>query len=208
MRLPLAGTTECAAAPGPATIRRVDATTPPNIRFTQRGTVAAVGSQSEVCDAGDDSHGSGNPVGPLARSGRRPSPQRRRRTGQSRFCKERRQEKQRLEPALKRFMQASSACRSLSSKASSSRTSTRSARPPNRSLRLSQAEQWRISNDALYKQHSAEFLRAAKQLTKGAKDSNLDAASLGFVKLTMSCVECHRYVRNELVADSPPAKAD
>ncbi len=43
-------------------------------------------------------------------------------------------------------------------------------------LRLSQAEQWRISNDALYKQHSAEFLRAAKQLTKGAKDSNLDAA--------------------------------
>ncbi len=208
MRLPLAGTTECAAAPGPATIRRVDATTPPNIRFTQRGTVAAVGSQSEVCDAGDDSHGSGNPVGPLARSGRRPSPQRRRRTGQSRFCKERRQGKAapRTRPqtvyagklglsqslleglVLEDFDKIGKAAESLSA--------------------LSQAEQWRISNDALYKQHSAEFLRAAKQLTKGAKDSNLDAASLGFVKLTMSCVECHRYVRNELVADSPPAKAD
>src|SRR6185369_7972559 len=43
-------------------------------------------------------------------------------------------------------------------------------------LVLSLAEEWNVSNDSLYKQHSEEFRRAIKQLGKAAQEKNLDAA--------------------------------
>lgn len=67
-------------------------------------------------------------------------------------------------------------------------------------LLLAIAEEWKVSNDPLYTQHSQEFRRTVKQIGKMAKDQNLDGASLGFVQLTMGCIECHRFVRNQLVA--------
>lgn len=112
-------------------------------------------------------------------------------------------EKQRLEPALKKFMQAKLGLSQSLLEGLVLEDFDKIGNAAESLSALSQAEQWRISNDALYKQHSAEFLRATRQLTKGAKENNLDAASLGFVKLTMSCVECHRFVRNELIADRP-----
>lgn len=69
-------------------------------------------------------------------------------------------------------------------------------------LVLSKAEEWQVSNDMLYRQHSNEFQRAIKQLEKGAKDKNIDGASLAFVQMTMNCIECHRFVRDKLVADA------
>lgn len=67
-------------------------------------------------------------------------------------------------------------------------------------LVLSLAEQWNVSLDPLYKQHSEEFRRAVKQMGKAAQEKNLDGASLAYVQVTMSCIECHRYVRNQLIA--------
>jgi hypothetical protein len=32
-------------------------------------------------------------------------------------------------------------------------------------------------------------------MVKMAKDKNLDGAALAYVQLTMSCVNCHKYVR-------------
>lgn len=64
---------------------------------------------------------------------------------------------------------------------------------------LTVAEEWNVSNDPLYKQHSDQFSRTAKQIVAAAEKQNLDAASLGFVQLTMTCIECHRFVRNQLV---------
>lgn len=66
-------------------------------------------------------------------------------------------------------------------------------------LLLSIAEEWKVSADPLYKQHSEEFRRAVKQIDKMAMSRNLDGASLSFVQMTMSCIECHRFVRNVLV---------
>jgi hypothetical protein len=65
---------------------------------------------------------------------------------------------------------------------------------------LSLASEWNVSDDSAYVQQSDEFRRAARQLNKAADEHNLDGASLAFVQLTMSCVECHRLVRKGLKA--------
>lgn len=66
---------------------------------------------------------------------------------------------------------------------------------------LSGAEQWRISKDAMYKQFSDEFTRNAEKLVEAAKEKNIDRAALRWMDTTMSCIECHRFVRNVLVVE-------
>jgi hypothetical protein len=66
---------------------------------------------------------------------------------------------------------------------------------------LSSAEQWRVSNDAMYAHFSADFRLVAKNLQKDAADKELDAASMKYIRLTLSCIECHKFVRATLVAD-------
>ncbi|MDA0835481.1 MAG: hypothetical protein O2955_11285 [Planctomycetota bacterium] len=66
---------------------------------------------------------------------------------------------------------------------------------------LSQAEKWRISNDVMYKQHSSEFTRVAAQLQKQAKEGNLEGSALSWLQATMSCIECHKFVRSTLIAE-------
>jgi hypothetical protein len=72
---------------------------------------------------------------------------------------------------------------------------------------LSQSEQWRVSNDAVFRQYSSEFERTVKQALKAGKTRSLDSAALAYVQLTMSCVECHKFVRNELVMQTTPRVA-
>ncbi|MCA8996715.1 MAG: hypothetical protein KDA80_07015 [Planctomycetaceae bacterium] len=68
--------------------------------------------------------------------------------------------------------------------------------------RMSVAEKWRMYNDAMYRQFSSEFQRNTKELQEAAKEGQLDAAALKWVATTMSCIECHRYVRHHLVVES------
>jgi cytochrome c556 len=60
---------------------------------------------------------------------------------------------------------------------------------------MSAAEKWRVSNDVLYRQYSAEFNREAKRLLEQANARNLDGATLAWVECTMSCVRCHNHAR-------------
>lgn len=64
---------------------------------------------------------------------------------------------------------------------------------------MSGVEQWRMHNDAMYRQFSGEFQRVTQSLIKAAEDDDLDRAAFQWMAATMSCIECHRYVRNELV---------
>lgn len=64
---------------------------------------------------------------------------------------------------------------------------------------MSSVEKWRVSNDAMYRQFSDEFQRNTGELVKAAKDHNLDQAALKWFATTMNCVECHRFVRNNLM---------
>lgn len=60
---------------------------------------------------------------------------------------------------------------------------------------MSAAEKWRVSNDVLYRQYSAEFRHNADQLLEKANARNLDGATLAWVECTMSCVRCHNHAR-------------
>ena len=61
--------------------------------------------------------------------------------------------------------------------------------------RMSGAEKWRVSNDVLYRQYSAEFIASAEGSSKRPTRHNLDGATLAWVECTMSCVRCHKHAR-------------
>ena len=61
---------------------------------------------------------------------------------------------------------------------------------------------WRLFENPDYDQQSVTFRRHVNSLVKAAKDKNLDAATLAYVRVTMSCVDCHKLVRGKLVAST------
>lgn len=68
-----------------------------------------------------------------------------------------------------------------------------------RALRLlSQAAEWEvptIPNATDYVAFTAEFQRIADELESKAKEKSIDGATLAYLRLTMNCVNCHKYVR-------------
>jgi cytochrome c556 len=66
---------------------------------------------------------------------------------------------------------------------------------------------WNILQTQDYIQHSADFRRRADNLTKAAKQKNLDAAALAYVQLTLNCIECHKHVR-DVNAAAPVVKPE
>jgi hypothetical protein len=64
---------------------------------------------------------------------------------------------------------------------------------------VSSAEQWRVSTDVMYRQHSAEFRGTVDDLLQAAEKKNLDGAALAWTRSTLSCIECHRWVRATLI---------
>ena len=69
---------------------------------------------------------------------------------------------------------------------------------------IAQEARWKKLNTPTYNQLSSEFTAATAKVATMAEEENLDGATLGFVQLTMTCVECHKLVRNsETVAQLP-----
>lgn len=50
-----------------------------------------------------------------------------------------------------------------------------------------------------YRRYTEAFLRATDDLTQAARARDLEAASLGFISLSTSCVSCHRYIARSRV---------
>jgi hypothetical protein len=65
---------------------------------------------------------------------------------------------------------------------------------------LSKRLEWKVLKTPKYEVHSNDFRRAAEDLIRNAKDKNLDAASLSYVELTLTCVRCHKHVREVRMA--------
>ena len=64
--------------------------------------------------------------------------------------------------------------------------------------KLSEAAEWEvptIPNAGEYIVFTSEFQRLADELVKKAEDKNMDGATLAYLRLTMNCVNCHKYVR-------------
>ena len=72
---------------------------------------------------------------------------------------------------------------------------------------ISKDVEWTIIKTPRYEMFSNQFRDNAGDLIKKAKDKNLDGAALAYVDLTLTCVKCHKYVREERGAlrDSAPA---
>ena len=51
-----------------------------------------------------------------------------------------------------------------------------------------------------YGVHSNDFRREAEDLIKAAKEKNVDAAAVAYVEMTLTCVKCHKHVREERIA--------
>ncbi len=69
---------------------------------------------------------------------------------------------------------------------------------------MSREAPWQVFENPDYAQHSATFRRNADSLVRAAREKNLDAATLAYVRMTMSCVDCHKFVRGKIVAQAQP----
>ena len=56
---------------------------------------------------------------------------------------------------------------------------------------------WQVLQTEDYARQSADFRRSCDSLRKAAKAQNLDGAALAWREVTMKCVQCHKYVRDE-----------
>lgn len=62
-------------------------------------------------------------------------------------------------------------------------------------LALSEESGWFVIQSPEYTERSTSFRRSVAEIQAAAKDKNLDRAALGYVDMTLKCVQCHRYMR-------------
>jgi hypothetical protein len=69
-------------------------------------------------------------------------------------------------------------------------------------VELSNKTNWYSRQVPEYELFLNEFRRNAQDLKKAGQQKNLDAASLAYVQMTMSCVSCHKFIRKSPGAGS------
>jgi hypothetical protein len=62
-------------------------------------------------------------------------------------------------------------------------------------IQLSKQAEFKVLKTPQYEVNSNDFRRNAEALVTAAKAKNGDAAALAYVDLTLSCVKCHKHVR-------------
>jgi len=62
-------------------------------------------------------------------------------------------------------------------------------------VELSNKTNWYSRQVPEYELFLNEFRRNAQELMKAGQQNNVDAASLAYVQMIMSCVSCHKFIR-------------
>jgi len=62
---------------------------------------------------------------------------------------------------------------------------------------MTQSNQWFVLKQPDYLARTTNFQQSVDALYMAAVDKNLDAATEAYLKVTRSCVECHRLVRTD-----------
>jgi hypothetical protein len=75
-------------------------------------------------------------------------------------------------------------------------------------MRISKATDWWALRTPEYELHTNQFRRAVEITIQKAKDKNIDGATLGYVDMTMTCVRCHQYTREQRQTRLPIPSAD
>lgn len=65
---------------------------------------------------------------------------------------------------------------------------------------LCEDEIWMVLQTPEYRERSTEFRRSVDTVTEAARKKNLEAAALGYVDVTLKCVNCHKFVRKVRMA--------
>ena len=67
---------------------------------------------------------------------------------------------------------------------------------------LSKRAEWLVLKTPEYTRHSDDFRRHIETMSRMAREKNLDACALAYVQMTMSCINCHKYVREVRIAQA------
>ncbi|MCS6976000.1 MAG: hypothetical protein NZM31_03175 [Gemmatales bacterium] len=67
---------------------------------------------------------------------------------------------------------------------------------------LSKRAEWLVLKTPEYTRHSDDFRRQCETMSRMAKEKNLDGCALAYVQMTMTCVNCHKYVREVRIAQA------
>ena len=67
-------------------------------------------------------------------------------------------------------------------------------------IELSRHEAWEQMASARFVQDTVDFVTAGEFLNRMAEAKDAEGSSLGFMRLTMTCTNCHRHVRSSKVA--------
>ena len=63
-------------------------------------------------------------------------------------------------------------------------------------IRLSKSAEWKVLKTPKFELYSEDFRRHAGTMIEESKKKNLDGAALAYVELTLTCVRCHKHVRD------------
>jgi hypothetical protein len=66
---------------------------------------------------------------------------------------------------------------------------------------LTQDPRWMVLQYREYARHSSAFVRAVQMLHTAAAQRDLEKTPKAYVAVTLQCVECHRYLARERIAD-------
>jgi hypothetical protein len=67
-------------------------------------------------------------------------------------------------------------------------------------MEISRQARWKVMRTPVYELYSMQFREGAEAMVKSAKRKNIEGAALGYVDLTLTCVKCHKHVREKRVA--------
>jgi len=70
-------------------------------------------------------------------------------------------------------------------------------------IHLSNMAEWKVISTPQFEVQSNEFRRAAESIIQKSREKNIDGVTLAYFELTMSCVHCHKYVRDVRSAAMP-----
>src|SRR5262249_42653305 len=75
-------------------------------------------------------------------------------------------------------------------------------------IQLSKTAEWRAVESPRYEMYTNEFRRAGEDLIQKARAKNIDGVTLHYFEMTMSCVRCHKYLREVRDARLPGPHPD
>jgi hypothetical protein len=71
-------------------------------------------------------------------------------------------------------------------------------------MTLSKTAEFRVVKTPQYDFHSNEFRRTLEDMVKATQKGNIDSATLGYMEMTLSCVRCHKHIREIRVTQIEP----